>query len=49
LIDYLSKRIKNAEIAKHKNTTPPTSVTVFGDIRWAIKRPPITAKPVHKP
>lgn len=33
LFDYLSGRIKKAESAKHKNTTPPTSVTVLGDIR----------------
>ena len=48
-MSYLSGWIKNADKAKIRNTTPPTSVTVFGDIRWATKRPPRTANPVHKP
>jgi len=41
--------MKNAEKAKQMKTIPPMSVTVFGDIRWATKRPPRTAKPVQRP
>jgi hypothetical protein len=31
--NYVSGRMKNAEKAKHMKTIPPTSVTVFGEIR----------------
>ena len=41
--------MKNAETAKHIKTMPPTNVTVLGEICWATKRPPTTAKPVQSP
>jgi hypothetical protein len=47
--DHASGRMKNADRAKHKKTTPPTRVTVLGEMRCATKRPPITASPVHRP
>lgn len=49
LFDHFSGRIKHAENANNKNTIPPINVTVFGEIRCETNRPPITAKPVHKP
>ncbi len=45
----LSGRIRHVETAKSKNTTPPISVMIFGEMRWATKRPLTTANPVHKP
>ena len=39
---------KTAEIANKIKTTPPTKVTVLTEIIVAMKRPPITARPVHK-
>ena len=39
--------MKRAVKANNIKTTPPTKVTVRTEIRWAIMRPPKTAKPVH--
>ena len=41
--------MNSAEKAKNKNTKAPTSVTVLTDMRCAMNRPPITAKPVQIP
>jgi hypothetical protein len=40
--------MKNAVSANSRKTTPPIRVTVRTEIRWATKRPPITARPVQK-
>ncbi len=41
--------MNKAVTAKTRKTTPPTMVTVLTEMRWAIMRPPSTARPVQIP